>query len=155
MKIKSLTALLLAGLLLMGACTPHDGAGSMTDLDTSAQITEVESTAANETTLDATTEESEPQPEPPPALSLAAKTLTTDGEMVVLDLSCLFRDETFAGELIFRLSDSDGQIAEKRMSASETEQRVTLPCPKDRINGTLTVVERLSPRKARSLILCI
>ena len=36
MKIKSLTALLLAGLLLMGACTPHDGAGSMTDLDTSA-----------------------------------------------------------------------------------------------------------------------
>ena len=69
MKIKSLTALLLAGLLLMGACTPHDGAGSMTDLDTSAQITEVESTAAIETTLDATTEESEPQPEPPPALS--------------------------------------------------------------------------------------
>ena len=140
MKIKSLTALLLAGLLLMGACTPHDGAGSMTDLDTSAQITEVESTAAIETTLDATTEESEPQPEPPPALSLAAKTLTTDGETVVLDLSCLFRDETFAGELIFRLSDSDGQIAEKRMSASETEQRVTLTCPKDRINGTLTVV---------------
>ena len=107
-RLKSLTAVILAALLLMSACTnsnPGEGATDSTAADTATEsIFETESGAASET-------EAETEPEvpvqPAPSVVLTANTLTADTDKLVLKLSCDLADEQFQGELIGKLSDAD------------------------------------------------
>ena len=110
MKTRSLAALLLAAVLLLGGCTPPIGPDDGTIPPVSDSVGESGTDTAADTSPDTETptdapseEETEPLPEPPPALSLAAQTLTTEGDNIVLSLSCLLRDDTVTGELFFDL----------------------------------------------------
>ena len=142
MKIRSLAALLLAAILLLGGCTPPMGPDDGTIPPVSDTVGESGTDTAADTSPDTETpseEETEPQPEPPPALSLAAHTLTAEGDNIVLSLSCLLRDDTVTGELICKLADAKGEIAEQRVSVSAAPQEISLPCPDGKSKEKLTI----------------
>ena len=142
MKTRSLAALLLAAVLLLGGCTPPIGPddGTVPPVSDSVGESGTDTSPDTETPTDAPSEEeTEPLPEPPPALSLAAQTLTTEGDHIVLSLSCLLRDDTVTGELICKLADAKGEIAEQRVSVSATPPEISLPCPDGKIKEKLTI----------------
>ena len=142
MKTRSLAALLLAAALLLGGCTPPIGPddGTIPPVSDSVGESGTDTSPDTETPTDAPSEEeAEPLPEPPPALSLAAHTLTAEGDNIVLSLSCLLRDDTVTGELICKLADAKGEIAEQRVSVSPTPPEISLPCPDGKIKEKLTI----------------
>lgn len=171
---KYMTALLLAGLLLLSGCTTSTPS-TPTGIETSGAATDAPSTSPAETDPETseTSTETDPdaseiptetevetdapstpeEPELGSQIELEAHTLTATGGQVVLSLSTAIHEVGISGTVHFTLSDRDGLISEVSTPASSDLTEVTLECPEGRIGGELTLTAIVTDHADSEVIL--
>ena len=149
MKKLFLPLMLLSVILLLASCRggtdPSDITSHTTEAPSESSAVTVEPDTdepaeTNTQTEDATDgETAEPETViPEPSVELIAHTLTAEGDKVTLTLTVSGK-EVSVGNVTVTLSDRDGVIATRELTAVSREQTITLDCPADRITGDLTV----------------